>query len=305
MRDIAIERDLARRLHGVDVIVAGGSNALLADGTDRLRTGDTAQGGYPLIESSATGDPVAVVSTIGNYRYLGRLVVTFDEQGLILPAGIDPVVSGAFVADAQEVIATGNAAPSAALAAGIQFALLAIVPKDAVILGETRVYLNGDTKEVRTQETNLGNLTADSMLYAARQVAPGVTPGAFPQVGGFQFSFDARLPVGERLRTLLRIDDAGNAVETIVRDGLVVDDPDRIFRLVTLIFLAGGGDAYPFTAFQTADQARFNRVDLPPEDQPTVGLTDFADFGTEQDALAEYLASRYPDAANAYAVADT
>ncbi|MBX2885579.1 MAG: choice-of-anchor I family protein, partial [Granulosicoccus sp.] len=47
MQQIDIERSLATRLEGVDIIVAGGSNTLLADENDTLRTGDVAAGTYP------------------------------------------------------------------------------------------------------------------------------------------------------------------------------------------------------------------------------------------------------------------
>ena len=58
MQRIEIERDLAGKLRGVDIIVAGGSNRLLADNTDRLLPGDEAEEGYPLHHRSATGEPV-------------------------------------------------------------------------------------------------------------------------------------------------------------------------------------------------------------------------------------------------------
>ena len=42
----------------------------------------------------------------------------------------------------------------------------------AICLGKTGVYLAGDRGDVRTQETNLGNLTADANLWYARQFDP-------------------------------------------------------------------------------------------------------------------------------------
>ena len=47
MRDLNIDRELASRLRDVDVIVAGGSNDILADATDRLRVGDTSERSLP------------------------------------------------------------------------------------------------------------------------------------------------------------------------------------------------------------------------------------------------------------------
>ena len=78
MQQIAIEEELAGLLKNVDIIMAGGSNTLLSDSTDRLRDGDTSQGAYPILKTDADGKPVAVVNTAGNYSYVGRLVVYFD-----------------------------------------------------------------------------------------------------------------------------------------------------------------------------------------------------------------------------------
>jgi len=57
-------------------------------------------------------------------------------------------------------------------------------------------------------------------------------------------------------------------------------DPDRTFRMVTLNFMASGGDSY-FALTQGKD-----RVDLTPAGTPMVFNTD----GGEQRALADYLA---------------
>jgi glycerophosphoryl diester phosphodiesterase len=74
MQQIEIEQQLAGLLKNVDVIVAGGSNTRLTDESDRLRAGDTSQGVYPIVKTDADGNPVAVVNTDGNYKYVGRLV---------------------------------------------------------------------------------------------------------------------------------------------------------------------------------------------------------------------------------------
>ena len=47
--------------------------------------------------------------------------------------------------------------------------------KDGNLLGYTEVYLEGHRAEVRTEETNLGSLSADANLYLARQVDTTVT----------------------------------------------------------------------------------------------------------------------------------
>ncbi len=171
MRNIDVEKELAARLVDVDIIVAGGSNAILADDTDRLRPGDEAADAYPLLLESPSGEPVLLVNTDGGYRYLGRLVVKFDPQGLALPDSIDPYVSGAYATDTQG----GQAFPGRPIPevdAIVESLRSVLQSRDGNILGRTSVYMAGDRGDVRTQETNLGNLTADAILWYARLYDP-------------------------------------------------------------------------------------------------------------------------------------
>ena len=173
MQQIAIEQELASLLTDVDIIVAGGSNTLLADETDRLRPGDIAAGHYPLHFRSATGDQVLLVNTDADYKYLGRLVVAFDVAGLVVPDSVDPYMSGAYATTPQGGHQfAGDPIPEVT---EIAESLRSVVQKrDGNIFGGTSVYLNGIRGSVRTQETNLGNLIADSFLWSARQVDPEV-----------------------------------------------------------------------------------------------------------------------------------
>jgi 2',3'-cyclic-nucleotide 2'-phosphodiesterase (5'-nucleotidase family) len=389
MQRIDIEFALAEKLEHVDIIVAGGSNTRLLDADDRLRDGDTKQGEYPSFFTNAGGTSTAVVNTDGSYKYVGRLVIDFDAAGNIIPESYDVAVSGAYATDEQGVSDLSAASlvdpEVAAIAAAIQEA---IVAKESNVFGVASTYLNGnragsgtadDPDGVRTQETNLGNLTADANLVAAKAVEPdvlvsikngggirasigqiivpvgGTEPvrlpneeildndgnvvkpaggisendinttlafnnglslltltktelravlehgvallpavgGQFIQVGGVNFSFDPSLDPGARIRNAVFVDENGETTETFMSDGAIVGDASETVRIVTLNFLAGGGDDYPFP-----DGAAANRVDLYDldgdgvNDGATGGAT-FADDGTEQDALAEYLLANF------------
>ena len=37
------------------------------------------------------GAPVLLVNTDGDYRYVGRLVVDFDDQGVVIPGSVDAI----------------------------------------------------------------------------------------------------------------------------------------------------------------------------------------------------------------------
>ena len=173
MQRINIEQTLATRLEDVDLIVAGGSNTLLADETDRLRSGDAAHDTYPLTYRAADDAPVLLVNTDGDYKYLGRLVVRFDHAGRVIPDSVDPYLSGAYATDRQGGQAfTGQPIPEVSRVAESLRSVL--VARDGNIIGRTDVYLDGRRATVRTQESNLGNLTADANLWLARQVDPDV-----------------------------------------------------------------------------------------------------------------------------------
>ena len=171
LQQIALEEELAGLLSGVDIILAGGSDTILANDTDGLRPGDEAAGAYPRVVDNADGEPTAILSTAGEYSYVGRLVVAFDEAGVVIPDSIDSSESDAFATDAAGVTAvTGEATVEDAIAASdkagdvqqLAEAVTGVVTElDGDIAGETEVFLDGRREQVRTEETNLGNLTAD------------------------------------------------------------------------------------------------------------------------------------------------
>ena len=82
-QQIGIEQEVAALLDDVDIVIAGGSNTILANEDDPLRAGDESDGAYPLAVDS-DGETVYVVNTDGNYRYVGRLVVDFDDVDIVL-----------------------------------------------------------------------------------------------------------------------------------------------------------------------------------------------------------------------------
>lgn len=175
MQQISVEQELAPLLRDVDIIVAGGSNTILADNTDRLRAGQTAADTYPLQFTSASGQPVMIVNTDGNYRYVGRLVVGFDAAGVLLPSTLNAAESGAYATDEQGVVELGGPAADPDVVALTDAIRAVLVQRESNTFGKTTVYLNGVRNSVRTEETNLGNLSADANLFVAQQFDPSTT----------------------------------------------------------------------------------------------------------------------------------
>lgn len=163
MQQISVEEELATLLTDVDIIVAGGSNTLLANDGDDLLDGDEAADSYPVYKTNPDGIEVPVVNVDGDYKYLGRLVVGFDEEGKLLTSTIDDDVSGPYASD-NDLGGTVNTAVNSIVSA-VEDLLLA---SEGNILGHTDVYINGTRGYVRTEETNLGDLTADANLWYAR-----------------------------------------------------------------------------------------------------------------------------------------
>ena len=375
LQQFQLEEQLMPFLSGVDIAIAGGSDTISADESDRLRAGDEADVAYPVITQNADGEPVAIVSTDGEYSYVGRLVADFDANGVLIPESITPDESGAFATDTQGVTDVWNSVapgqdPFASGTKGAQVRTLTnavegvVTAKDQQVFGETTVFLDGRRSQVRTEETNLGNLTADANLSVAQQVdpsvqislkngggirapigevvgnegqtvppqanpvsgkeegeisqldienslrfnndlslltvnanqlkqviengvsetAPGVTPGRFPQVSGMAFSFDPSQPAGSRVQSLAILNPDGTVSDAVVQNGEIVGDPSRTFRMVTLGFLADGGDSYPFPDF-----ANTNRVDLETAEQEALAqyLQEIGTFANAETAPAE------------------
>ncbi len=391
LQDINLEKELAGLLRGVDVILAGGSDTLQANEGTPLNPGDTAVEDYPFKTVDADGNTVLITSTDGEYSYVGQLIVDFDANGNV--TGFDA---------ASGPIATENDQAAADLATELGLTGVStyddlkaltdnddsvqtlvdavsgvIAATDGNTFGSTDIFIEGRRAAVRTEETNLGNLTADANLAAAQAFdgeilvslkngggiraaigeidgltgdllptpaneeagkeageisqldienslrfnnglsvitlttaglveilehavsasGPGSTPGQFPQVAGVDFSFDVNQPAGSRINNAAVVDGDGNIVVELVKGGELVANPTETIKIVTLNFLADGGDGYPYP------ELALDRTDLYDldgdgnDDGVQTGAATFADDGTEQDAMAEFLAANFSETA--------
>lgn len=388
LQQIALEKELAGKLSGVDIIMAGGSNTLMADANDRLRSGDVAVETYPFLTTGFDGKALVIVNTDGNYKYVGRLVVDFDADGTLLPSSIDPLISGVYAADAQGLTDAWGANIVNAFTAGTRGSQVQLIctaignvinTKDGSLFGKTSVFLEGRRNFVRTEETNLGNVTAEANLWMSKFYDPttvisiknggGIrsaignviavgsnvtlvppianpsagkqsgdisqldienslrfnnqlslltlnasglrsilehavaattataTPGQFAQVAGVRYSYNFSNAVGSRILNAVITDGAGNIVDTLVLNGATYGNLARTFRVVTLNFLANGGDGYPFNTLGS------NRVDLNTLPDQGPGVASFTNAGSEQDAFAEFMKSVYNT--TPYGIAET
>lgn len=131
--------------------------------------------------------------------------------------------------------------------------------------------------------------------------------GRFPQIGGVEFSFDPDLPAGARISDLALVNEAGETIAVLFDDGQMVPNAPAKFSVVTLNFLANGGDGYPIKA--NGENFRFLLDDgtLSPSVDESLDFTTIAPANTvgEQQALKEFLQAFHNTAGTAYNEADT
>ena len=168
--------ELISLLHGIDVVVSGGGSELLANKGALLIPGDedAVMGSYPQYATDAAGRRIPVVTCPGGYRYLGRFVAVFDILGNLVK-----------VLDSQSGPHRVSGVPPDAVAGDPLVMEMVTEPvRQAVdglasqIVGFSQVELDGARSRIRKEETNLGDLMADAILWQARQVAKafGVPP---------------------------------------------------------------------------------------------------------------------------------
>jgi len=174
LQQVENEKLLATKMRHVDIIVAGGSGTIMAKPGTVLQPGDSISENYPFTATDLDGRTVAVVSGEGQYQYLGQLIVDFNAQGHITSidaASNNITVNAAAVTaawGAQDPYATGTRGGTVKTVTDAVNAV--IVAKDGLIIGKSSVYLEGRRTNVRQQETNFGNLSADANLWYAKQI---------------------------------------------------------------------------------------------------------------------------------------
>jgi 2',3'-cyclic-nucleotide 2'-phosphodiesterase / 3'-nucleotidase / 5'-nucleotidase len=173
LQDVENDRALIPLLRGVDVAVAGGGDELLANSPDVLLPGDPDPvGPYPIEVTDADGRTVYIVTTSGNYRYLGRVDAEFDEDGEVVAIDAEASSPRRVLPASPEATELGLAdtvTPDDALVASVEEPVRACLDALAEPIASSEVLLNtarGSATElgVRTGETNSGNLAADAFV---------------------------------------------------------------------------------------------------------------------------------------------
>ncbi len=131
--------------------------------------------------------------------------------------------------------------------------------------------------------------------------------GRFPQIGGIAISYDPDLPAGSRILNIAVIDENGNILSRLVEDGVVFSDATATISVVTLNFLAQGGDSYPIKANGSNFRYLLDDGTIVPALDESLDFTAVAPANAlgEQQAAQEFLQAFHATPEAAFDEADT
>lgn len=264
------DRELARSVNGIDVIVGGHTHTYLGPGSK--------DGPYPIVEHAPDGSPVLVVTAARATRYLADLSITFDATGIpvawtggpreLVPALPQDEAMTRLVANyaeslehyRTEIVGRHNIQmPDGMEACRKGDCFSGLLTADAFLeYGRTQgarlalVNGGGIRASLPAGDISRGDLLAlhpfDGQVYVreysgqqireALEHAVSGPNGEGPQllqVAGLTYEADTSRPAGQRLRSVHIVDEQGQ------RHAL---DPQRRYGVVLSDFLASGGDGF-------------------------------------------------------------
>jgi 5'-nucleotidase len=196
LQSVAEDRALAPLLRDVDIMIAGGGDDMLANPGTLLVPGDTIVGPYP---SFAPNSTIPIITTAGDYKYVGKFVADFDARGNLInwnPQSGPVRVAKDTNPDPAITTPSDAAQPDAIVQSQVITPVSAyLATLAAQTVGTSNVSLEGRrgtgnanpalvVPGIRTTETNIGNLMADALLWQATQNAAAF--GAPVPTIGFQ-----------------------------------------------------------------------------------------------------------------------
>lgn len=188
LQGIETDTEVIAQLSGVDIAVAGGGDELLVNDQSQLLPGEDPEdiyGRYPLYATDLDGVEVPIVTTAGNYKYVGRLDAIFDDEGVLLAVNSENSYPRRVIPAEQAedgIIEELGIEDAVAGDQAIAESVLAPLGECLDTLAETpvaisEVVLNVDRGQyspedgvfapgVRSSQTNGGTVIADSFLAA-------------------------------------------------------------------------------------------------------------------------------------------
>ena len=277
LQGVAYDKELVALLKNVDVAVAGGGDDLLTSpdvaSTIQLIPGEaTPVGKYPEMVKDANGVDVPLITTKGNYNYLGRFDVSFDADGKLTsynkttsyPRRVVPDSAVANQLGIKDVVR-----PDARIVEQVEKPLAACLVGFAKSIASTQIVFATDRGSasvlgVRTAETNGGNLVTDAFVQAySAKAAEAKLPAAGsanPVVavqngGGIRQGGGVALPITGVAGAINR----GNTFDLLPFDNRLVAvtnvsaaDLKEIFERSCSVSTAGGGQFLQFSGMKVS-----------------------------------------------------
>lgn len=177
-----VDVNLAKEVEGIDIIVGGHSHTKLDEA----------------VVDRSDSEPKLIVQTGEKGQFLGQLEVVFDDEGVLQEWNSSLISVDEKDSTGQYVVQPDQEA--------LQILNTKYKPGVEQLkqteVGTTEVKLNGVRIDVRTKETNLGNLIADGMLDAAQAAGTNAVI-ALQNGGGIRESIEAgKITMGDVMTVL-------------------------------------------------------------------------------------------------------
>jgi 5'-nucleotidase len=277
LQGVAYDKELVALLKNVDVAVAGGGDDLLtspdvAEKIQLIPGEGKPVGKYPEMVKDANGVDVPLITSKGNYNYLGRFDVSFNAQGKVTAYNKTTsyprrVIPASAVATSLGV--TDAVIPDKRIVEVVEKPLSACLAGFATPIASTQIVFATDRGSatvlgVRTAETNGGNLIADAYVhaYSSRAASVGLPAAstANPLVsvtngGGIRQGGGTTLPISGAAGAINR----GNTFDLLPFDNRVVAvtsvsaaDLKEIFERSCSVSTSGGGQFLQFSGMKVS-----------------------------------------------------
>ena len=276
---VGLERDLeiASNVAGLDAIIGGHSHTLLSNTASRRERE------YPVMVQGKSNVMVPVVQAYAYSKYVGHLVLEFDDTGSVTDAYGDTI------------ILDRSAEKDLSIASRLEELLVPVHEYSNLVVAEASKGISGDAMRCRRKECPMGNLVADAMLDSMKDDGFSI---AIQNGGGIRASIDkGGITIGEILtvlpyqNTIATFRTTGSVIKEALEHGISATDefsgrfpqvsglkfswnpgvpagsrvnsiyiyqdgdwqpldPDATYGVVTNDFIRQGGDGYKM--FQTA-----------------------------------------------------
>ncbi|MFT4013179.1 MAG: bifunctional metallophosphatase/5'-nucleotidase [Paracoccus sp. (in: a-proteobacteria)] len=295
------DQEIAADVAGIDVVIGGHSHTLLGEM-------EGAEGPYPTMVKGADGVEVPVATAYAYGKYLGHLVLTWDDKGKLIKA------------EGQPVLLDASVQPDARVAARVKEMAAPIQELKQKQVATLKAGIDGDRNNCRQRECEMGNVVADSMLDRVKGQGISI---AIENGGGLRASLQAgNITMGDVLavlpfqNTLATFQLKGGDIVTALENGAsqydekagrfaqvsglkyTVDPKAEVGKRISDVQVSEGSKWVPLDPAAIYGVVANNYTRLGGDGYKIFETNAIAayDFGPDMaDVLAEYLAKKGPD----------